>query len=406
MERRLMPPKKKRSRVATVTTRAPVPPVPALGHDQILAALEQAFPSGVFLLSRLADPMLRLSDPTPHVFIPDTHIVPGDEIKSWPGHVLTESRVGVLTRLLDTLDRLRAANPELVVWQLGDLLDLWRTGDVPLLSTRERLKLLRSDWGSLIRRFEPDAPMPIRRIFGNHDEDLRSEAGVRERAFVPEDPGDTAGNDMLVTHGHQFDPIEALPAPLKEFFMRGATERITPYVRDFMSATNPQWATQGPDLTFDPPQAPRATDRAGFVCPELTSKAPVPLAADVWNVRDIRLITRPDANPLNVSTGPSVVQDDQNPSLWAMSKVQAREAGHAGYSVALVVVGHTHNPRIMRGRQLDGSPFVLMDCGGWIGPRFLSPEINQMVHNCTIGVRVGSDLRLYQLTADSYEWPL
>jgi UDP-2,3-diacylglucosamine pyrophosphatase LpxH len=401
-----MPPKKKkRSRAATVTSTAPARPAPTLGHGEILAALQQAFPSGVYLLSRLADPSLRLSDPTPHVFIPDTHIVPGGQIKSWPGSVLTESRVDVLITLLDALDQLRSTNPELVVWQLGDLLDLWRTGEVPLLATKERLKLLKSDWGSLMRRFDPSAAFPIRRIFGNHDEDLRSESGVSEKAFVPEDPGDAAGNDMLVTHGHQFDPIEALPATLKEFFMRGATERITPYVRDFMAATNPQWSTQGPDLTFHAPKTPKANDTAGFVCPDLTANDPVPLGSEAWNVKEIKLIIRTDVNPLNLATGPSVVQDDHNPSLWAMGKVRARDAGFAGYSVALVVVGHTHNPRIIRGQQLDGSPFVLMDCGGWIGPRFLSPAMNQMVHNCTIGVRVGSDLRLYQLTADSYEWP-
>jgi hypothetical protein len=68
-------------------------------------------------------------------------------------------------------------------------------------------------------------------------------------------------------------------------------------------------------------------------------------------------------------------------------------------------VGHTHNPRIIRGIQPDGTPFVLMDCGGWIGPRFISPEINQIAHNCTIGVRVGSDIRIYQLTNDAYVWP-
>jgi len=376
-----------------------------LGHGEILTALNQAFPSGVFLVSRLADPALRLSDPTPHVFIPDTHLVPGDEIRRWPGRVLTESRVEVLTRLLDALDDLRKRNASLVVWQLGDLLDLWRTGDVPLMATRERVKRLRADWNRLIQRFDPDAEFPIRRIFGNHDEDLRVEQGVEERAFIPPDPGDTAGNDMLVTHGHQYDPIEALPGVLKEFFMRGATNRITPYVRDFMAASNPHWATQGPDFTFVPPSPPKSTERSGFVCPDLTSGEPVPLGGESWNVQEIKMVVRPDANPLNLAIGPSTVQDERNPSLWEMGKIRAREAGFAGYSVGLVVVGHTHNPRILRGQQPDGSPFVLMDCGGWIGPRFLSTGMNEMIHNCTIGVRVGGDLRIYQLTADEYDWP-
>jgi predicted phosphodiesterase len=400
-----VPPRKKRSRAAATTTPAP-PPRPVLGHAEILAALQAAFPSGVYLLSRLADPSLRLSDPTPHVFLPDTHIVPGDEIERWPGRVLTPSRVDVLETLLDTLDGLRAIDPALVVWQLGDLIDLWRTGDAPGLSLKERLQRLRGDWRSLLSRFEPTASLPIRRVFGNHDEDLRGQPGIDERQFVPEDPGHAASNDMLVTHGHQYDPIEDLPGALKEFFMRGLTERITPYARDFMAATNPHWSPEKPDLSFEPPTPPRPGDASRFLCPGLTPSDPVPLASTEWNVGEVKLVYHPDANPLGLGTGASAAwQDDRNPSLWERGKLRAREASWAGYSVALVVVGHTHHPRIIRGQQPDGSPFVLMDCGGWIGPRFLSPAISQMVHNCTIGVRVGGDLRLYQLTADPYDWP-
>ena len=124
---------KKRSR-ATVTARE-APPVPVYGHAEILTALQKAFPSGVFLVSRLYDPMLRLSDPTPHVFIPDTHIVPLREIENWPGRVLPPSRTDVLKALLDALDKLRKADPSITVWHLGDLFDLWRTGPVAGLRT-------------------------------------------------------------------------------------------------------------------------------------------------------------------------------------------------------------------------------------------------------------------------------
>jgi hypothetical protein len=401
------PKKKKRPRAATASvsaapaaTRAPV-----LGHDEILAALQTAFPTGVFLLARLADPSLRLSDPTAHVFIPDTHIVPADEIRRWPGRVLTPSRVDVLVRLLDTLVALRSQDPALVIWQLGDLIDLWRTGDTPGLALKERLRRLRGDWRTVLDRFEPSASFPIRRIFGNHDEALRVLAGVDEREFVPQDPGDAASNDMLVIHGHQYDPIEDLPGGLKELFMRGLTERITPYARDLMSATNPHWTPQA-DFTFEPPSVPRATDTSAFVSPGLTPADPVPLGRVEWNVDNIRLVYHPDANPLNLATGGGAMwQDDHYPALWERGKQRAREASSAGYAVSLVVVGHTHNPRILRGHQPDGSPIVLMDCGGWVGPRFLSPALDRMIHNCTIGVRAGGDLRIYQLTADQYDWP-
>lgn len=371
-------------------------------HADILAALQQRFPGNVYLISRLSDLSLQLSDPTPHVFLPDTHLVPENEIKKWPGRVMLRGRVDVLDKLLDALEDLRRNHPEVKVWQLGDLLDLWRTGNVEGMAFDKRMRLLEKSWGSILKRFENSA-FPIKRLFGNHDEEL-SRHGVANLGFEPEDPGDTAGNDMLVTHGHQFDPIEDLPGWMKEHFMRAGTERITPYTRDFMSASNPHWAAQQKaDYTFVPPAPPR--DRKDYVCPDLTSVELVPLAEESWNVQEIRMPTRPDNNPLNLGTGPATKQDERNPSLWERGKARARDAANAGYSVALVVVGHTHNPRIIRGTQPDGTPFVLMDCGGWIGPRFISPGINQMVHNCTIGVRVGSDIRIYQLTNDSYEWP-
>jgi UDP-2,3-diacylglucosamine pyrophosphatase LpxH len=288
------------------------------------------------------------------------------------------------------------------VWQLGDLIDLWRTGNVEGMAFDKRMKLLEKSWEPILKRFERPG-FPIRRLFGNHDEEL-ARHGYSQYRFEPEDPGNTAGNDMLVIHGHQFDPIEDLPAWMKEHFMRAGTERITPYVRDFMSASNPHWAAQArADFSFTPPPPPR--ERKDYVCPDLTPLDLVPLTPESWNVQEIKQVTRTDNNPFNLATGPATLQDERNPSLWERGKVRARDAANAGYSVALVVVGHTHNPRIIRGVQPDGTPFVLMDAGGWIGPRFLSPGLNQMVHNCTIGVRVGSDIRIYQLTSDPYNWP-
>jgi hypothetical protein len=113
---------------------SPMPPAAAakVGHPEILSALQETFPSGVFLLARLDDPsLLPGSDPAPQVFIPDTHIVPASDVKQWPGHVLTPSRADSLARLLDALDRLRQADPSLVVWQLGDLVDLWTASGSP-----------------------------------------------------------------------------------------------------------------------------------------------------------------------------------------------------------------------------------------------------------------------------------
>jgi hypothetical protein len=40
---------------------------------------------------------------------------------------------------------------------------------------------------------------------------------------------------------------------------------------------------------------------------------------------------------------------------------------------------------------------VLMDCGAWVDTSFLSNELDGPMANAQIGVKVGSDLRVYQL---------
>jgi UDP-2,3-diacylglucosamine pyrophosphatase LpxH len=345
-----------------------------------------------------------LGNPTAHIFIPDTHIVPRDDIEYWPGCVLTPSRVELMTALLDTLARLRAADPSLMVWQLGDFIDLWRTGKEAGMSFDERMRRLMKDWKPVLDRFAPDGDLSIRRVCGNHDEDLQSGPAIKENYFVPADPGDNASNDMLVTHGNCFDPIEILPGWLKEAFMRGFTERVTPYAQDMITATNPNWMPQA-DYTFTPPAPPKAGDRSRFLAADLDPTDRVPLGTDRWNVDEVRLVYDPDANPLNLATGPSNWQDDHSPKLWDCAKHRALEAAYAGYAVSLVVVGHTHDPRIVIGQHPDGRPIVLMDCGGWVGPAFISPGLSGVIHKCTIGVRVGGDLRVYQLGHDAYDWP-
>ena len=407
-------PKARRRSARAPAVAAPASPPPIASdlarHELILAELQAEFGERVYLLSRLVEPELELAgDPTVHVFIPDLHIVPHEDIRVWPGRVLTPSRAEPLEALLRALARLKEAESaqgrRMEVWQLGDLIDLWRVGDTPDLPLRERLDRTLEDWG-VLERLEPGGVLGARRLFGNHDEALRTDPDFLDHSHVPEDPGHTASNDMLVAHGHQFDPVEDLPEWIKASFMRGLTQRVERYTQDIILRHSPHW-NPVPDYSFTPPRRPPPDEREKFVSPDLKPDEPVPLSSDRWNVQQIRLIYRPDADPLETAGSHGLQwQDSAHPKLWDRSKLRAQQAAAAGYSVSLVVVAHTHNPRILLGTQPGGQRVALMDCGAWVGPRFLSPHIaGGPVHNTTIGVRVGADLRLYQLGADRYKWP-
>jgi hypothetical protein len=76
----------------------------------------------------------------------------------------------------------------------------------------------------------------------------------------------------------------------------------------------------------------------------------------------------------------------------------AQGMSHEGSKdVRLVVIGHTHHARLVRGKRADGALFVLMDCGAFVGTSFLSDELDAPMANAQIGVKVGNDLRIYQL---------
>ena len=94
-----------------------------LTHDDILDALEQEFPrssaqqppDGVFLVARLQDPGLAMTDTTPYVFIPDIHLVPEVDAERFPWVTARDVQTDALERVARLLGRLRGSDPTLRV---------------------------------------------------------------------------------------------------------------------------------------------------------------------------------------------------------------------------------------------------------------------------------------------------
>ena len=373
-----------------------------LTHDDILAALEQEFPGGaanapdgVFLVARLQEPGLGMSDPTPYVFIPDIHLAPAVDTDRFPWVTARQQQLAALVRLARLLVRLRQQDATLRVWQLGDCFDLWRTG-APGGSVADDVGATLADRRDLIDALFAQASAQL--LAGNHDQELltfRWPGGPQALNTTALDRGADAADAMLA-HGHQFDPIETLPRHFKEFFARGATERVPPTPRSMLEAANPHWQPPAPD---DPPPK-RPGDRNRFLHYALKRNDPLPLGQVQVNVVPYVPVDDPAKAFIDSFGGggrkPTV--DGPRQTFFTDIAWWAQQAStDRGQDVRLAVIGHTHYARIVRGKRPDGTLFVLMDCGAWVGSGFLSNELDAPIANGQIGVKVGDDLRIYQL---------
>lgn len=373
-----------------------------LTHDDILAALRREFPSGgpggdpdgVFLVARLQEPGLAMGDPTPYVFLPDIHLVPKADADRFRWATARESQVDLLTRLAGLLGRLRSTDASLRVWQLGDCFDLWRT-DGAGGNPEDDVSATQAAHQPLFDALYGNAGLQL--LAGNHDQELlkfRLPGGPQALNTVILDRGESTA-DAVLAHGHQFDPIETLPRDVKEFFARGATELVPPTPRSMLEAANPHWKPE----PINAPAPRRPGDANQFLHFGLKRDDPVPLGAAAVNVvPNIPVLDPAKAFVDSFGGGRKPTVDGPRQTFFTDVAWYAKQMSQTGgRDVRLVVIGHTHRARIVRGKRPDGTLFVLVDCGALVGTSFLSDELDAPIANGQIGVKVGNEIRIYQL---------
>jgi hypothetical protein len=373
-----------------------------LTHDDLLAALQQEFPrgsgaqgrGGVYLVARLREPALELSDATPYVCIPDVHLTTKSDAARFPWVTAREPQVEVLTRLALLLGRLRATDPSLRVCQLGDCFDLWRVGGIGG-DPKADVEAVHADRRDLFDALYVSAG--AFELAGNHDQELVTfpvPGGPQPLNTVILHRNGSAA-DAVLAHGHQWDPIESLDRRFKEPFARGATELVPPTPRSMLEAANPHWKPE--PVTTRPPRRP--SDANQFLHFGLRQTDPLPLSSDAVNVVPYHPVQDPArAFVDSFGGGRKLTVDGPRQTFftdiawWAQGVSDTQDV-----DIRLVVIGHTHRARIVRGKRPDKTTFVLMDCGAFVGSSFLSDELDAPIANAQIGVKVGSDLRIYQI---------
>jgi UDP-2,3-diacylglucosamine pyrophosphatase LpxH len=369
-----------------------------MSHIELLKALRESFPGtakrpGVSLVSRLNEAALNLDrNQTVHVFIPDCHIVTPADLPTWEGAVCTEANLKTLLALVGVLTELKN-RLRLEIWQLGDLFDFWRIGDTRQ-SVQYRRKALQSKCKDSWDAF--DSAM-VHRLVGNHDDPLEDAPdSLKLELCIPPEPDQSADSDVLILHGHQFDPIESLDSRIKEFFMRGATQRVDKVARDMITAASPNWS-RAPDPRVRRRRPPLDENhRWEFLNYGLTLPDLVPLQGSQVNVMAAAPVWRLEGSGALLGTGGEWV-DANYQQLYVKARERADQETARGRDLSLVVIGHTHHARIILGARSDRKPFAFMDCGAWVGTGFLSASMPEPIWNRQIGVKVGGDLRIYQL---------
>jgi UDP-2,3-diacylglucosamine pyrophosphatase LpxH len=350
-------------------------------HAEILDLLRATFPDvdgdpGVTLVARYRDPRLALASRWTLLFVPDMHLLTDADLGTYPNYHFTKSPQGDdLEKLLGNLAELRAARPgELLVYQIGDLFDAWRSRTAG--TYKEKVDAIAASFAPLIDLFRSSPPEGVkaRLLAGNHDyviHQLADWSALRFEIIPASAPG---GGDVLIVHGDVFDWAEqAAPDDLQAWAVRLAA--------DHDGGTNTfevvdQTVVQKANEHLPQGDAPIGQDLTSFV-----DHGPIESALDILAI---------GFDLLGVDIGV-----DARTRFFPQAAKAARILKDHGHDIRVVVIGHTHSARMVYGDRGDGQQLLLMDCGAWFGKcRFGGGPV---LWSQQIGVVSDNDLRIYQL---------
>jgi UDP-2,3-diacylglucosamine pyrophosphatase LpxH len=339
-------------------------------HERLLASLESV--ADVRLVAALRHERLGFPNGKDlRVFTGDVHLISEKRLIEGEFTYAT-NHPKLLTSVVAALAELRsqAAQDETVeVYQLGDLLDLWREAPRPDQQPDVPARI-KDDHEDLITAFL-DRRLGLHFLLGNHDLDLcrwPDYAGWERRYYLPD-----AAPGVVVLHGDYFDWVERLPASIQEIFVYLFAAGVAPndYVLGRMRALSLE-SHAGRDyrrqiqLAQAAPIGPLRPPRADGIPPE-------------WNVQR------------------EGVADIANLRFLDSAYRECLKANREfGLNLKVAVIGHTHHARIAVREAGDGGLFTLIDCGAWI-ENCRAQDGAGSSPNAQIAALSAGEARIYQL---------
>lgn len=343
-------------------------------HDELLQSLFTVLEGRVEvnLVSSLQHEGIGFPDEL-RVFLPDIHLITQER---QPSFGYGTNYLDLLTDLVGKLKLIKtgAAGPKVTVYQLGDLLDLWRQTpqldpgeDVAASIAIDRQEIM----GALL-----DAGLETQFLLGNHDFNLYKFPNFTawERCAYLEDSAGALS--ALALHGDMFDWMQNLLSVLPD---------VAKTVFAYLFA--PLWPAEESNLgeIIHLNREARATMNLKQY---IQAPNPVPLGSTM--PADATVPAR-----FNVQTEADHLPDGMK--YAAEAKNLCRQANRKyGARLKTAVIGHTHHARIAVMDNGADDFFALVDCGAWI-EKYRTPESDQALPNAQIAAIGGHEARIYQL---------
>ena len=334
-------------------------------HADLLGRLEDI--ASVQLVASLKDDRLNFPQANElHVFIPDLHLITAAR-RVEAGYQYGTNHTALLETVLKSLRALRiAAAPagEVVVYQIGDLFDLWRQVD-GLDPNANAASAIQNDQASLVAALR-DPDLNAQFLLGNHDYDL-----YRFPAFDAWQRSYVIAPSVMLLHGDVFDWVENLP---------GELENLVLYL---FSASHPAGTAELQKLRPLNNQQRAGRKFRNFIQNQV--------AAPTGKWRAARV---DDGGSWNVQVAGTAPQE-MLLYLDAARRKCVEANGQFGSALTMAVIGHTHQARIAVHDAEDGF-FALMDCGAWIENCCTADDATPRA-NAQIAALGANEARIYQL---------
>lgn len=334
-------------------------------HSDLLDRLQAV--ANVQLVARLQDDRLNFPQSNElHVFIPDIHLITAAR-RIEAGYQYGTNYPALLETVVNSLRQFRLASApsgEVVVYQIGDLFDLWRQVD-GLDPDASAASAIQNDHASLLVALR-DPDLNAQFLLGNHDYDLYRfpNFDAWQRSFI-------LPPSVMLLHGDVFDWVEKLPDELQNL------------VLFLFTASHPAGTAELEKLR---PLNRKSKGNRKFR-DFIQNQSPAPTG--IWR------------DAANHDSNWNVQVEGVAPKEMLVYLNEARQKcdqanRQFGSALRMAVIGHTHQARIAvhdTGQEF----FALMDCGAWIENCSAAGDPTPRP-NAQIAALGANEARIYQLS--------